>query len=207
MVNKLIAKGQYWKEERVRELFQMEIADCILRTPISLLPREDKLVWPFRRDGEYTVKTRCHAAKSESYLAEEAASSSLEDSRDLWKEIWNMKGNRRDKPTIEFDPEIEKTLKKNRSRVKAQRALQFDQEEANSDEGASEKFSEEELVEENSEEEIQDNMADNANNQRRTLSDYTNPTTASCGSSIVWPTVDANNFELKPALVQLVQQN
>ncbi|MED6140392.1 hypothetical protein PIB30_092700 [Stylosanthes scabra] len=94
-------------------------------------------------------------------------------------------GNRRDKPTIEFDPEIEKTLKKNRSRVKAQRALQFDQEEANSEEGASEKSFEEEIVEENTEEEIQNNMADNANNQRRTLADYTNPTTASCGSSIV----------------------
>ncbi|MED6129012.1 hypothetical protein PIB30_103550, partial [Stylosanthes scabra] len=53
-------------------------------------------------------------------------------------------GNRRDKPTIEFDPEIEKTLKKNRSRVKAQRALQFDQEEVNSEEGASEKSFEEE---------------------------------------------------------------
>ncbi|MED6201969.1 hypothetical protein PIB30_100587, partial [Stylosanthes scabra] len=108
-------------------------------------------------------------------------------------------GNRRDKPTVEFDPEIEKTLEKNRSRVKAQRALQFDQEEVNSEEGASEKSFEKELVEENIEEEIQDNMADNANNQRRTLADYTNPTTTSCGSSIVWPTVDANNFELKPA--------
>ncbi|MED6187089.1 hypothetical protein PIB30_073018 [Stylosanthes scabra] len=63
-------------------------------------------------------------------------------------------GNRREKPIIEFDPEIEKTLKKNRSRVKAQRALQFDQEEANSEKGASEKSSEEEIVEENSEEEI-----------------------------------------------------
>ncbi|MED6141746.1 hypothetical protein PIB30_106601 [Stylosanthes scabra] len=99
-------------------------------------------------------------------------------------------GNRRNKPIIEFDPEIEKTLKKNRSRVKAQRAFQFDQQEANSEEGASEKFSEEKIVEENSEEEIQDNMADNANNQWRTLADYTNPTTASYGSSIVWPTVD-----------------
>ncbi|MED6165469.1 hypothetical protein PIB30_099825 [Stylosanthes scabra] len=69
-------------------------------------------------------------------------------------------GNRRDKPIIEFDPEIEKTLKRNRSRAKAQRALQFEQEEANSEEGASEKSSEEEIVEENSEDEIQDNMAD-----------------------------------------------
>ncbi|MED6211739.1 hypothetical protein PIB30_076534 [Stylosanthes scabra] len=72
-----------------------------------------------------------------------------------------------------------------KERVKAQRALQFEQEEANSDGGASEKFSEEEIVEENCEEEIQDNMADNANNQGRTLADYTYPTTASCGSSIV----------------------
>ncbi|MED6138404.1 hypothetical protein PIB30_073937 [Stylosanthes scabra] len=28
--------------------------------------------------------------------------------------------NHRDKPTIEYDPEIEKTLKKNRNKVKAQ---------------------------------------------------------------------------------------
>ncbi|MED6177532.1 hypothetical protein PIB30_099006 [Stylosanthes scabra] len=63
-------------------------------------------------------------------------------------------GSRRHNPTIEFDPEIEKTLKKNRSRVKAQRTLQFDQEEVNSEEGASEKSFEEELVEENIEEEI-----------------------------------------------------
>ncbi|MED6137422.1 hypothetical protein PIB30_064882 [Stylosanthes scabra] len=81
----------------------------------------------------------------------------------------NNEGNRRDKPIIEFDPEIEKTLKKNRSRVKAQTSLQFDQEEANSEEGASEKSFEEEIVEENTEEEIQNNMADNVNNQRRTL--------------------------------------
>ncbi|MED6179153.1 hypothetical protein PIB30_114511, partial [Stylosanthes scabra] len=109
-----------------------------------------------------------------------------------------MQGSRRDKLIIEFDPEIEKTLKKNRSKVKAQRNLQFEQEEVNSEEGTSENYFEEECIEE----EIQDNMADN--NQRRTLVDYTNPTTNSCGSSIVWPNVDANNFELKPALVQLV---
>ncbi|MED6165848.1 hypothetical protein PIB30_103555, partial [Stylosanthes scabra] len=107
-------------------------------------------------------------------------------------------GSHRDKPTIRFDPEIEKTLKKNRSRVKAQRTLQFDQEKVNSEEGASEKSFEEELVEENIEEEIQDNMADNANNQRRTLADYTNPTTTSCGSSIVWPNVMPTISNLNP---------
>ncbi|MED6137833.1 hypothetical protein PIB30_068745, partial [Stylosanthes scabra] len=63
--------------------------------------------------------------------------------------------NHRNRPIIEFDPEIEKTLTKNRNRVKAQRALFRERQEANSDEGASEKFFEEEIVEENSEEEIQ----------------------------------------------------
>ncbi|MED6128978.1 hypothetical protein PIB30_103276, partial [Stylosanthes scabra] len=106
-------------------------------------------------------------------------------------------GSRRDNPIIEFDPEIERTLKKNRNRVRTQRSLQFDREEASSEEVVSEK---------SFEEQIQDNMADHTNHQRRTIADYQNPTT-SCGSSIVWPTVDANNFELKPALVQLVQQN
>ncbi|MED6141443.1 hypothetical protein PIB30_103442, partial [Stylosanthes scabra] len=53
-------------------------------------------------------------------------------------------GSRRDKLIIEFDPEIEKTLKKNRSRVKAQRNLQFEQEEVNSEEGTSENSFEEE---------------------------------------------------------------
>ncbi|MED6226929.1 hypothetical protein PIB30_108643, partial [Stylosanthes scabra] len=108
-----------------------------------------------------------------------------------------MQGNHRDKPIVEFDPEIERTLKKNRNRVRTQRSLQFDREEASSEEVVSEK---------SFEEEIQDNMADHTNNQWRTIADYQNPTT-SYGSSIVWPTVDANNFELKPALVQLVQQN
>ncbi|MED6166804.1 hypothetical protein PIB30_112967, partial [Stylosanthes scabra] len=118
-----------------------------------------------------------------------------------------MQGNRRDKPIIEFDPEIEKTLKKNRNRVRTQRSLQFDRKEASSEEVLSEKSFEEEIIEESIEEEIQDNMADHTNNQRKTIADYQNPTTTCCGSSIVWPTVDANNFELKPALVQLVQQN
>ncbi|MED6190687.1 hypothetical protein PIB30_108196, partial [Stylosanthes scabra] len=63
-------------------------------------------------------------------------------------------GSRRDNPIIEFDPEIEKTLKKNRSRVKAQRTLQFEQEEVNSEEGAFENSFEEEFIEE----EIQDRI-------------------------------------------------
>ncbi|MED6126150.1 hypothetical protein PIB30_075568 [Stylosanthes scabra] len=114
-------------------------------------------------------------------------------------------GNHRDRQLIEFDPEIEKILTKNRNSVKAQKALHREEQEANSEESVSEEFSEEEIIKEIFAEEVQNNMADNANNQRRTLGDFSIPTTASCGSSIVRPAVDANNFELKHSLIQLVQ--
>ncbi|MED6199824.1 hypothetical protein PIB30_079512, partial [Stylosanthes scabra] len=54
-------------------------------------------------------------------------------------------------------------------------------------------------------EEVLDNMADEGTRQK-TLGEYSVPTTVSCGSSIVRPAVDANNFELKPSLIQLVEQ-
>ncbi|MED6225359.1 hypothetical protein PIB30_092918 [Stylosanthes scabra] len=117
----------------------------------------------------------------------------------------NSSGNCRDRQLIEFDPEIGKTLTKNRNRVKAQKALHREEHEANSEESVSEEFSEEEIAEEISIEEDQNNMADNTNNQLRTLGDFSIPTTVSCGSSIVRPAVDANNFELKPSLIQLWQ--
>jgi len=48
-------------------------------------------------------------------------------------------------------------------------------------------------------------MAKGQNNARRTVGDFTTPTTNSCDSSIVRPAVEANNFELKPFLIQLAQ--
>ncbi|MED6201696.1 hypothetical protein PIB30_097553 [Stylosanthes scabra] len=55
-------------------------------------------------------------------------------------------------------------------------------------------------------EEVSVNMAEEGD-YRKTLGDFTVPTTASCGSSIVRPTVETNNFELKPALIHLIQQD
>ncbi|MED6177745.1 hypothetical protein PIB30_100963, partial [Stylosanthes scabra] len=53
-----------------------------------------------------------------------------------------------------------------------------------------------------------ENNDDNFNmeNQNRiTLGQYINPTVDSCGSTIRRPAIQANNFELKPSLIQLVQ--
>ncbi|MED6199915.1 hypothetical protein PIB30_080279 [Stylosanthes scabra] len=108
-------------------------------------------------------------------------------------------GNCRNKQLVEFDPEIERTLTRNRNRVKFQRALQENPSVGNFSEDFTEAFSD------SGEEVIQDNMVDREHNdQRRTLRDYITPTTVSCSSSVVRPAVEANNFELKPFLIQLV---
>ncbi|MED6165575.1 hypothetical protein PIB30_100865, partial [Stylosanthes scabra] len=91
-----------------------------------------------------------------------------------------MHGNR-DKPAIQFDPEIKRTLRKLKKEAKQQATNQVFEEVA------------------------QNNMAaKDRNAQRRTLGEYTIPSTANCGCSAVRPNVEANNFELKPSLIQLV---
>ncbi|XP_025628423.1 uncharacterized protein [Arachis hypogaea] len=47
----------------------------------------------------------------------------------------------------------------------------------------------------------------NGQPQRRVLASYTIPNPRNCGSSILTPNVHANNFELKPQLITLVQNN
>ena len=75
------------------------------------------------------------------------------------------------------------------------------------------------IGEEESEEEFQDmeehltnppeGATNNNNNppQRRVLASYTFANPRHCGSSILTPNVNANNFELKPQLITLVQNN
>ncbi|MED6171619.1 hypothetical protein PIB30_042292, partial [Stylosanthes scabra] len=94
-------------------------------------------------------------------------------------------GNHRNKQLVNFDPEIERTLTRNRNMVRFQRALQGSPSVGNSSENFTELFSD------SGEEVIQDNMADREHNdQRRTLRDYITPTTVSCSSSVVRPAVE-----------------
>ncbi len=77
-----------------------------------------------------------------------------------------------------FDPEIERTLRA----LRKQQRLELKQKQAVA-------------------------MADNQDNQnKRLLSDYAVPNVNGAQPSIVRPTVNANNFEIKPGLIQMVQQ-
>ena len=50
------------------------------------------------------------------------------------------------------------------------------------------------------------NMAGGGGDQRRTLRDFVVPRVQGIASSIAPPHVDANNFELQPALISMLQQ-
>jgi len=44
-------------------------------------------------------------------------------------------------------------------------------------------------------------MAETGGDQRRTFQDFVTPGVQGISSSITWPTVEPNNFELKPTLI------
>ena len=90
---------------------------------------------------------------------------------------------------VEADPEPERTLKRKLRAAKAQ-------------------HSEEDLTENFKKEAEKIAMAEpNNNNARKVLGDFTTPTLDFYGRSISIPSTRANNFELKPQLVSLMQQN
>ena len=87
---------------------------------------------------------------------------------------------------VEADPEPERTLKRKLREAKIQQSR----------DNLSEIF-----------EQAEEMAADNNNNERRMLGDFTAPNSNLHGRSISIPAIRANNFELKPQLVSLMQQN
>ena len=88
---------------------------------------------------------------------------------------------------VEADPEPERTLKRKLREAKLQQSR----------DNLSEIFKQEKEMA----------AEPNNNNAKRMLGDYTTPTFKFDGRSISIPAIGANNFELKPQLVALMQQN
>ncbi|KAL4370720.1 hypothetical protein AHAS_Ahas06G0094000 [Arachis hypogaea] len=64
-VKELLVEGQGWDANKVHTLFPIYLSERILRTPVSLVDKNDTLIWPYKMDGDYTVKIGYYAAKEE----------------------------------------------------------------------------------------------------------------------------------------------
>ncbi|KAI9071865.1 hypothetical protein K1719_046164 [Acacia pycnantha] len=93
-----------------------------------------------------------------------------------------------DRNLLQFDPEIEKTTRRNRKLANQRKGK------------ASSSTTETEPVI------MAENVIDPPPPPKRTMGDYMMLNPARAATSIVNPAVNANNFEIKPSLISLVQQ-
>ncbi|QHN81359.1 Retrotransposon gag protein [Arachis hypogaea] len=99
-----------------------------------------------------------------------------------------MHRNRDKEPFLDFDPEPEKTFRRRLQQERLNKAAESTMDPNNA---------------------VNANVANlnGDDQQRRVIGSYSAPTADIYGKSIVVPLIAANNFELKPQLVTLVQQN
>ncbi|KAA3483463.1 RING-H2 finger protein ATL63 [Gossypium australe] len=98
-----------------------------------------------------------------------------------------------------FDSKIESTARRNQREIR--QSLQYIEEEQEDDTNTTE-----EMADNNS---LPPMIAANPVNQNpapRTMYDYAKPNLTGAESSIVRPAIAANNFELKPNTIQMIQQ-
>ncbi|RYR47522.1 hypothetical protein Ahy_A07g033454 [Arachis hypogaea] len=87
----LISEGQGWNISELRKHFDGDTVGKIIRTPVSVIGREDKLSWPLKPDGKYTIKMGYHAARKEQHLDNNNSPSTSDDFKDLWRDIWKLR--------------------------------------------------------------------------------------------------------------------
>jgi hypothetical protein len=89
----LDADTNWWNMALVKDIFDEEEARMICG--LSVCPRRgsDILAWEHTKNGVFTVRSAYHLAM-ERAEEREASCSEYQDSRGMWKRIWEMKGSR-----------------------------------------------------------------------------------------------------------------
>jgi hypothetical protein len=88
----LIDRDTKWGDSQlVHTLFRKVEADIICNLAIFARQQNDQMVWVGSKNGEYSVRSAYHLAKS---LGEnqQGSSSSKEESSSFWRKIWKLKG-------------------------------------------------------------------------------------------------------------------
>ncbi|XP_015969290.1 uncharacterized protein LOC107492746 [Arachis duranensis] len=92
-VSELIREGEGWDLQKIRDIFHGEELKLITRTPISLINKKDHLIWPYRNDGQYSVRSGYQAAKKEKDTKMETTqgkASTSHNLKEIWKRIWRL---------------------------------------------------------------------------------------------------------------------
>ncbi|RYQ82617.1 hypothetical protein Ahy_B10g101199 [Arachis hypogaea] len=64
-VEEFITNSRSWDKAKIQMSFSPIVANMIVQTPVSKTSDSDKLILPYRKDGEYSTKTGYYAAKQE----------------------------------------------------------------------------------------------------------------------------------------------
>lgn len=65
--------------------------ELINEIPLCRGGGEDRWVWHYTKDGQYTVKSGCRAGLDSMTSAREGSSSSRPTGQHAWKEVWDLK--------------------------------------------------------------------------------------------------------------------
>jgi len=112
---------------------------------------------------------------------------------------------RRKVTSTSFDSELERTFLRLRREARGKRVVGAEEEEEYFD------ITMEDDMENHHEGEVKNHVrrggANPTGQERRVLGSYINPNLGNCCSNFQKPTIHANNFELKPQLITVVQNN
>jgi hypothetical protein len=82
-----------WKSELVLNSFNDFEARQILNIPLSWLLPEDKMIWSWERNGQYSVRSAYHLLKEETLRANPEPSTA--GNTEIWKAIWTVQAPQR----------------------------------------------------------------------------------------------------------------
>ena len=80
---------QRWDEVKISSMFPEEVGRRVKATPIHDFLVQDTPIWPFTRDGCYSVKTGYHIIASELLNPHRPSPSSPDSQAWICKSIWN----------------------------------------------------------------------------------------------------------------------
>ncbi|KAL4286078.1 hypothetical protein AHAS_Ahas19G0050200 [Arachis hypogaea] len=87
-VEEFITNLRSWDKAKIHMSFPPIVANMIVQTPVSKTSDSDKLIWPYRKDGEYSTKTGYYAAKQEEEEEKPKDNPSTSNSmEELWQGI------------------------------------------------------------------------------------------------------------------------